>query len=26
VPRSDWTSYRLQPGQTIELITAVQGG
>ena len=26
VPRGDWTSYRIQDGQRIELITAVQGG
>lgn len=26
VPRSQWGSRQLQPGQTVELITAVQGG
>lgn len=26
VPRSDWTSYVVDEGQRIELITAVQGG
>ena len=26
VPRGDWTEYRLREGQTVELITAVQGG
>lgn len=26
VPRGDWPTYRLQPGQQVELITAVPGG
>jgi sulfur carrier protein len=26
VPRSEWQTYRLTPGQRIEVITAVQGG
>lgn len=26
VPRSEWASRRLRPGQSVELITAVQGG
>jgi sulfur carrier protein len=26
VPRSEWASCRLRPDQSIELITAVQGG
>jgi sulfur carrier protein len=26
VPRVSWAGYRLQPGQQVELITAVQGG
>jgi sulfur carrier protein len=26
VPRSEWPDYPLRPGQTVELITAVQGG
>jgi sulfur carrier protein len=26
VPRSEWCDYALRPGQTVELITAVQGG
>ena len=26
VPRSEWPAYTLRPGQTVELITAVQGG
>jgi sulfur carrier protein len=26
VPRSEWGGYRLRAGQTVELITAVQGG
>ncbi|MCW2646043.1 MAG: thiamine biosynthesis protein ThiS [Pseudonocardiales bacterium] len=26
VPRSEWRDYPLRPGQTVELITAVQGG
>ncbi len=26
VPRSEWQLYPLRPGQTVELITAVQGG
>ncbi|MDT4907586.1 MAG: sulfur carrier protein [Pseudonocardiales bacterium] len=26
VPRSEWRDYALRPGQTVELITAVQGG
>ncbi|MEP7019070.1 MAG: sulfur carrier protein ThiS [Pseudonocardiales bacterium] len=26
VPRSEWASYPLRPGQSVELITAVQGG
>lgn len=26
VPRSQWPGFALQPGQTVELITAVQGG
>jgi sulfur carrier protein len=26
VPRSEWLTFELRPGQSIELITAVQGG
>jgi sulfur carrier protein len=26
VPRSEWSRYGLRPGQSVELITAVQGG
>ena len=26
VPRGEWTSYRLRDGQSIEVLTAVQGG
>ena len=26
VPRSEWPGYALRPGQSVELITAVQGG
>jgi sulfur carrier protein len=26
VPRAAWPQYELQPGQRVELITAVQGG
>lgn len=26
VPRADWATYRLVPGQAVEVITAVQGG
>ena len=26
VPRSEWQDYPLRPGQSVELITAVQGG
>ena len=26
IPRSDWPQYPLRPGQSVELITAVQGG
>jgi sulfur carrier protein len=26
VPRAEWPEYRLQPGQLIQLITAVPGG
>lgn len=26
VPRSEWPSLRIAPGQSVELITAVQGG
>jgi sulfur carrier protein len=26
VPRGEWRSYRLRAGQSVELITAVQGG
>lgn len=26
VPRSEWPNLRISPGQTVELITAVQGG
>ncbi len=26
VPRGEWTTYRLRDGQSIEVLTAVQGG
>lgn len=26
VPRGEWQTYRLRPGQQVEVITAVQGG
>ena len=26
VPRGEWQTYRLRPGQRVEVITAVQGG
>ena len=26
VPRGEWTTFRLREGQTIEVLTAVQGG
>jgi sulfur carrier protein len=26
VPRADWPTFRLQPGQRVQLITAVPGG
>ena len=26
VPRGEWTTFRLRDGQTVEVLTAVQGG
>ena len=26
IPRSEWPTYRLQDGQVVEVLTAVQGG
>ena len=26
VPRGEWQTFRLEPGHTVEVITAVQGG
>lgn len=26
IPRGEWHTYRLRPGQQVEVITAVQGG
>jgi sulfur carrier protein len=26
IPRSEWSTYRLQDGQVVEVLTAVQGG
>jgi sulfur carrier protein len=26
VPKSEWTTYRVRPGQSVEVLNAVQGG